>query len=62
MGLRDAGFSRKQAKSILAEGFKADQRDVDQPPVLRDAAPTVPAKKDRIADLLTRAEVVAPSN
>ena len=61
-GLRDAGFSRKQAKSILAEGFKADQRDVDPAPVLRDAAPTVPAKKDRIADLLTRAEVVAPSN
>jgi ATP-dependent Clp protease, protease subunit len=61
-GLRDAGFSRKQAKSILAEGFKGSQRDADPPPVLRDAAPTAPAKKDRVADLLTRAEVAAPSN
>ena len=61
MGLRDAGFSRKQAKSILAEGFQAGQRDVDPPPVQRDVVPPSTPKKDRVADLLTRAEVAAPS-
>jgi ATP-dependent Clp endopeptidase proteolytic subunit ClpP len=61
-GLRDAGFSHKQAKGILAEGFKGNQRDVDPPPAHRDVAPASPAKKDRVADLLTRAEVAAPSN
>jgi hypothetical protein len=61
-GLRDVGFSHKQAKVILAEGFKGYQRDVDPPPAQRDAAPAAPAKKDRVADLLTRAEVAAPSN
>jgi ATP-dependent Clp endopeptidase proteolytic subunit ClpP len=60
--LRDAGFSRKQAKAILAEGFKGYQRDADAPEAPRDAAPVQPTKKDRIADLLTRAEVAAPSN
>lgn len=64
--LRDAGFSAKQAKSILAEGFKDDQRDVDPidtvpaQEVQRDVDPIV-VKKDRIADLLTRAEMAAPS-
>jgi ATP-dependent Clp endopeptidase proteolytic subunit ClpP len=64
--LRDVGFNQKQAKAILAEGFKDDQRDVDPPesvptPVAqRDAEP--PKKKDRIADLLTKAEIMAPSN
>ena len=60
-GLRDVGFSRKQARVIVAEGFKAGQRDVDPPPAQRDVVPTAPPKKDRIADLLTRAEVTAPS-
>jgi len=60
--LRDAGFSRKQAKAILAEGLKGYQRDADAPEAPRDAAPVHPPKKDRIADLLTRAEVAAPSN
>jgi ATP-dependent Clp endopeptidase proteolytic subunit ClpP len=59
--LRDAGFSRKQAKAILAEGFKGFQRDADEPEAPRDAAPAQTAKKDRIADLLTRAEVAAPT-
>jgi ATP-dependent protease ClpP protease subunit len=64
--LRDVGFNQKQAKAILAEGFKDDQRDADPPdppPALvdqRDADP--PKKKDRIADLLTRAEIAAPSH
>jgi ATP-dependent Clp protease protease subunit len=59
--LRDAGYSRKQAKEILAKGYPGDLRDVDEPeppPVLRDAEPK---KKDRTADLLIRAEIVAPS-
>jgi len=65
--LRDAGLSNKEAKKILAEGFKDDQRDVgtpaDPPPVKtvqRDVEPLKP-KKDRVSDLLTRAEVAAPS-
>lgn len=76
--LRDAGLTNKEAKKILAEGFKDDQRDVepsadptpetvdkvlrDAKPVMvqRDAEPPKP-KKDKISDLLTRAEVVAPS-
>lgn len=65
--LRDAGFSRKQAKSILAKGLSEGLRDADPeenpenaPETPRDAEPPKP-KKDRISDLLTRAEVVAPS-
>jgi ATP-dependent protease ClpP protease subunit len=58
-GLRDAGFSLKQAKTILAKGFSGDLRDVVDPaPAHRDVEPR---KKDRIADLLTRAEIAAPS-
>lgn len=60
--LRDAGFSRKQAKSILAEGLKGYQRDADPPQAPRDAAPATPAKRDRVADLLIRAEIAATSN
>ena len=62
--LRDVGFNQKQAKAILAEGFK-DQRDVDTIetiPVVaiqRDVEPQ--KKKDRVSDLLTKAELVAPS-
>jgi ATP-dependent Clp endopeptidase proteolytic subunit ClpP len=63
--LRDVGFNQKQAKAILAEGLK-DQRDADptNPPPApvnqRDVDP--PKKKDRISDLLIRAEIVAPSH
>ncbi len=56
--LRDAGYSRKQAKEILAKGYPGDLRDADEPEVLRDAEP----KKDRVSDLLTRAEIAAPSH
>jgi ATP-dependent Clp protease protease subunit len=71
--LRDVGFSQKQAKIILADGFKddeSDQRDDDPvPPPLPTPPPVVnqqevdppPKKKDRIADLLVRAEMLAPS-
>ncbi len=64
--LRDACLSRAEAKKILAEGFSDDQRDAETeeapPPEKtdqRDAAPEKP-KKDRVSDLLTRAEIVAP--
>jgi len=71
--LRDAGFSDKQAKTIIAKGYSDDSRDGDplatdppvDPPVepKRDVeGPVVDkAKKDRISDLLCRAELVAPS-
>lgn len=64
--LRDAGYSRKQAQSIIARGFKDTRRDSEESVTVtitvepqRDSEPK--QKKDRIADLLTRAEVVAPS-
>ena len=69
--LRDAGCSRKQAKEILAKGLvedpvrdAQDQDEVDQ--AVRDAQ-TVPLrdaempKEDKVSDLLTRAEIAAPS-
>ena len=62
--LRDVGFNQKAAKAILAEGFKDEQRDAApleiEPPegAQRDV---VPPKKDFIADLLTRAEITAPT-
>ena len=73
--LRDAGVSAKQAKTILAKGFEGYQRDVEEPepePVekvqrdvelasQRDVDEPKP-KKDRTAELLTRAEMVAPTN
>lgn len=65
--LRDAGCSEKQAKVILAEGYRDDQRDVETTDILpaqetqRDVEPPKQAKKDRTADLLIRAEIVAPT-
>jgi ATP-dependent Clp endopeptidase proteolytic subunit ClpP len=59
--LRDAGYSRKQAKEILAKGYPGDLRDVDDlelTPVLRDAEPP---KKDRVAILIEKAEKIAPT-
>jgi len=62
--LRDAGFSSVRAKAILAEGFKDEQRDVVPPEPdthsqdQRDVDPP-DKKKDRVADLLARASVVA---
>lgn len=69
--LRDVGFSVKQSKTILAKGLIDDLRDVDHsddplPEVqpLRDveAGKTEKKKKDRTAELLTRAEVLAPTS
>jgi len=87
--LRDAGFTDKQAKTIIAKGYQEDSRDGDPPAADPPANPTVTpivppavdqanqlpvepkrdveapvaakAKKDRISDLLCRAEIVAPS-
>ena len=75
--LKNSGFSNKQAKEILASGFKDDLRDeepVIEPPqkvpdVQRDAEPVAQRdvekpekkKKDRTAELLTRGEVLAPT-
>ena len=80
--LRDAGFSDKQAKTIIAKGYQDDSRDGDQtvtdppepPPVTpvvyqlpveseRDVETpaVVTVKKDRVSELLTKAEIVAPS-
>jgi len=66
--LRDAGFSDKEAKKILAEGFSEKaQRDVEADPVpepvvvdQRDVELPKP-KKDKISELLTKAELMAPS-
>jgi len=73
--LRDAGLSSKEAKAILSEGYKGDLRDEDAPdPEDVKAQRDVDAKnqrdaeeeerlkkKDRTAELLTRAEMVAPA-
>lgn len=66
--LRDAGCSRKAARSILAKGYSDGLCDAgtddDSPSVVKplcDAGPNPPARKDRTADLLVRAELVAPS-
>ena len=59
--LRDVGFSHKQAKAILAEGFKGYQRDVDPPAAPRDVVPAAPAKTDPTAELIKKAELTAPS-
>lgn len=66
--LRDVGFSVKQAKTILVKGLSDDLRDVDRadnsPPAadpLRDVEGKKPPRTDRVSDLLTRAEIVAPS-
>jgi len=65
--LRDAGFSRKQTKMVLAKGISEYLRNVDVPEPeqvdepQRDVEDKPPVKKDRVADLLTRAELVAPS-
>ena len=61
--LRDAGCSTKEAKAILAEGYREELRDEgteDEIPAVeiqRDAELPV----DRVSDLLTRAEIAAPS-
>ena len=79
--LRDVGCSQKQAKDILAKGYKKEKEDevhqddvlsqlgvvdsstpiISDPPVVQQDVEKPPKKKDRIADLLVRAEMLAPS-
>jgi len=66
--LRDAGYSRNQAKEIVAKVFQ-DEREAQTETIeqdereaqIVDSEPPQVKKKDRTADLLTRAEMVAPS-
>lgn len=60
--LREKGCPEAMAKSILANGYRGEQREVALPAEQREVAAPVIAKKDRVADLLTRAEIVAPSH
>lgn len=75
--LKSSGFSNKQAKEILANGYRdeplRDVEEVETPPVQdsqrdvetaapRDVEETPQKKKDRTAELLTRAEVLAPTS
>lgn len=67
--LRDVGCSVKQAKTILAKGYSTDLRDVgpvDDPSKetepLRDVEKPKPAGRDRVSDLLIRAEMAAPAS
>ncbi len=57
--LRDAGCSQTVAKAILAKGWEGTRRDV-APEQQREVV-TPKRKKDRIAELLTRAEIIAPT-
>jgi len=59
--LRDGGCSAQMAKSIIAGGYKGDQREVAPVVDQREVAAPITAKKDFIADLLIRAEVAAPT-
>jgi ATP-dependent Clp protease protease subunit len=57
--LRDAGFSDKRAKEILSKGFADEgKRDVSPEPE-KPKERDVP--RDKVAELLARAELVAPT-
>ena len=66
--LRDVGFTRKQAKTVLAKGIVDGLRDADsqdasvvQDNSLRDVVEVIPSnKKDRVAELLVQLERIAP--
>jgi len=76
--LRDAGYTQKQAKAIVADGLPDDLRDGDQIDDLtpgkekiqrdvgsatqRDVEEPKPKKKDRTAELLTKGEMLAPTH
>ena len=59
--LREKGCTEAMAKSILAQGFRGEQREVAPPAEQREVAAPEPVKRDRVADLLIRAELLAPS-
>jgi ATP-dependent Clp endopeptidase proteolytic subunit ClpP len=61
--LRDAGCTRSRAKQILAKGLgKEDERDVQTVPQVPPCDAETARSKDRVNDLLIRAEMAAPSN
>jgi ATP-dependent Clp protease, protease subunit len=61
--LRDGGCSEGMAKSIIANGFKGDQREVAPVADQREVAAVIPIdkKKDKVHELLIRAEIMAPT-
>jgi len=59
--LRDGGCPNSLAKSIVLNGFKGEHRDDAPVPEQREAAVVIPKKKDRVHDLLIRAEMMAPT-
>jgi len=59
--LRDVGCSAKNAKAILAKGFDGDLRDEEPPAEPEPQRDVAPVRKDRVHDLLIRAEMVAPT-
>ncbi len=62
--LRDVGFSRTQSKEILAKGFVAQnerEAQADDKTTQRDVEPAKATGKDKVSELLTRAEIMAPS-
>lgn len=68
--LRNAGFSRNQARDILAKGISdglrnaaVDEDPEEAPEIQRKAEEEAPKqrKNDRVAELLTRAEILAPA-
>jgi ClpP class serine protease len=61
--LRDGGCSEGMAKSIISNGFKGDQREVAPVADQREVAVVIPIdkKKDKVHELLIRAEIMAPA-
>ena len=66
--LRDAGYSKSRAVAIAARVFSDELRDVVTDPepvngntVRRDTVPEPTPKRDRVTDLLIRAERAAPT-
>jgi ATP-dependent protease ClpP protease subunit len=61
--LRDGGCSNTLAKSIISNGFKGEQCEAAPNAEQCETAVVIPIekKKDRIADLLIRAEIMAPT-
>ena len=61
--LRDGGCSNTLAKSILSNGYREEQREAAPKAEQREAAVIIPIekKKDPVADLLIRAEIMAPT-
>jgi len=55
--LRDAGCSRAQAKSIIAQGFAAEQREAAVPETKKALREAAPVPKDAVAALLAKVDI-----